>query len=61
LAGFSAACGQTHEREQHPADRRRQRPPITTDSRHSHAIAPNRLDQRFDIDRPDAVWLADIS
>lgn len=42
-------------------DRQRQRPPITTDSRHSHAIAPNRLGPRFNIDRPDAVWLADIS
>lgn len=42
-------------------DRRRRRPPITTNSRHSYAIAPNRLGQRFDIDRPDAVWLADIS
>ena len=35
--------------------------PITTDSRHSHAIAPNLLEQKFDVALPDTVWLADIS
>ena len=35
--------------------------PITTDSRHSHAIAPNLLDRNFEAVAPDAVWLADIS
>ena len=35
--------------------------PITTDSRHSHAIAPNLLDRNFKAATPDAVWLADIS
>ena len=34
---------------------------ITTDSRHSHAIAPNLLDRNFEVVAPDAVWLADIS
>ena len=34
---------------------------ITTDSRHSHAIAPNLLDRNFEAAAPDAVWLADIS
>ena len=33
----------------------------TTDSNHSLPIAPNRLDQCFDVDRPDAVWTADIT
>ena len=41
--------------------RRRRRAPITTDSRHSHAIAPNLLDRNFEAVAPDAVWLADIS
>ena len=33
----------------------------TTDSNHSLAVAPNRLDQCFEADRPDAVWTADIT
>ena len=40
---------------------RRRRTPRTTDSRHNHLVAPNRLEQKFTADRPDAVWLADIS
>jgi putative transposase len=40
---------------------RRRRAPRTTDSRHGHAVAPNLLERRFTADRPDAVWLADIS
>ena len=35
--------------------------PRTTDSRHEHPIAPNRLQRTFAADRPDQVWLADIS
>jgi transposase InsO family protein len=35
--------------------------PRTTDSRHDHPIAPNRLARNFTADRPDQVWLADIS
>ena len=35
--------------------------PITTNSWHVHAIAPNLLKQRFDVAIPDTVWLADIS
>ena len=41
--------------------RGRRRAPITTDSRHSHAIVPNLLDRNFKAVAPDAVWLADIS
>ena len=33
----------------------------TTDSNHSLPVAPNLLDQTFVADRPDRVWLADIS
>jgi transposase InsO family protein len=43
------------------AHRGRRRTPRTTDSRHDHAVAPNLLGRRFAADRPDAVWLADIS
>jgi putative transposase len=39
----------------------RRRAPRTTDSRHDHPVAPNLLERRFAADRPDAVWLADIS
>lgn len=41
--------------------RGRRRAPITTDSRHVHAIAPNLLEQKFSAAHPDTVWLADIS
>src|SRR5919202_3690109 len=40
---------------------RRRRVPRTTDSRHDHPVASNLLDRKFAADRPDAVWLADIS
>ncbi len=35
--------------------------PITTDSLHSHAIAANLLERKFDVAVLDRVWLADIS
>ena len=43
------------------ASRGRRRTPKTTDSRHDLPIAPNRLTRPFTAERPDAVWLADIS
>jgi putative transposase len=43
------------------ARRGRRRTPRTTDSRHDLPVAPNLLGRRFAADRPDAVWLADIS
>src|SRR5690242_18607100 len=33
----------------------------TTDSKHPLPVAENLLDQNFDADRPDQVWLADIT
>ena len=33
----------------------------TTDSKHALPVAENLLDQNFDADRPDQVWLADIT
>ena len=41
--------------------RRRKRPPITTDSRHGYGIAPNLLQRVFEADRPNTIWLADIT
>ncbi len=43
------------------ARRGRRRAPRTTDSRHDLPVAPNLLDRNFAAERPDAVWLADIS
>jgi transposase InsO family protein len=39
----------------------RRRAPRTTDSRHGLPVAPNLLGRRFAAERPDAVWLTDIS
>ena len=33
----------------------------TTDSRHGHPIAPNRLGRNFEAARPNQVWLADLT
>jgi putative transposase len=41
--------------------RRRRRVPRTTDSRHDHPVAPDLLGRAFTADRPDTVWLADLS
>src|SRR5215213_5859061 len=43
------------------AQRGRRRRPQTTDSRHDLPVAPNLLGRSFVAERPDAVWLADIS
>ena len=43
------------------ARRGRRRAPRATDSRHDLPAAPNLLDRNFAAERPDAVWLADIS
>jgi len=39
----------------------RRRIPQTTDSRHDHPIAPNLLARNFTAERPEQVWLSDIS
>lgn len=33
----------------------------TTDSNHSHAVAPNTLNRQFAVDSPDQVWAGDIT
>jgi len=43
------------------ARRGRRRAPRTTDSRHDIPVAANLLDRNFAAERPDTVWLADIS
>ena len=49
-------------REMGLAARRGRRPrPRTTDSRHDLLVAPNLLERRFAAERPDTVWLADLS
>jgi putative transposase len=37
------------------------RGPVTTDSRHGYAVAPNLLARQFDVAQPDHVWVGDIS
>ena len=34
---------------------------VTTDSRHDHPVAPNRLDRRFEVTAPNTVWGSDIT
>lgn len=34
---------------------------VTTDPNHTLPVAPNRLNQEFTADRPDQIWLADIT
>ena len=43
------------------ARRRRRRFRSTTDSRHAHPIAPNRLGRDFTAQRPNEKWVADIT
>jgi putative transposase len=33
----------------------------TTDSKHSHPIAPNLLAREFEVDAPDRVWVTDVT
>lgn len=41
--------------------RQRRRFRVTTDSAHEDPVAPNRLRRRFDVPRPNRVWVADIT
>lgn len=34
---------------------------VTTDSKHKLPVAPNLLDRQFNVDRPNAAWVGDIS
>jgi len=35
--------------------------PRTTDSRHEHQLSPNRLDEVGEVERPNQVWVSDIT
>lgn len=48
-------------RQQGLQARRPRRFRVTTDSKHSLPVAPNRLNRRFRARRPDRVWLGDIT
>jgi transposase InsO family protein len=39
----------------------KRRGPVTTDSRHDYAVAPNLLERHFDVDEPDRAWVGDIT
>jgi transposase InsO family protein len=41
--------------------RPRWRHPVTTNSRHGYAVAPNLLARQFDVTQPDKVWAGDIT
>ena len=41
--------------------RRNQRHPVTTDSRHGYRVAPNLLARQFAVAKPDQVWVGDIT
>lgn len=40
---------------------RQKKQPRTTNSQHSHPVAPNRLNREFHASRPNEKWLADIT
>jgi len=40
---------------------RKKKQPRTTNSQHSHPVAPNRLNREFQASRPNEKWLADIT
>ena len=41
--------------------RRKRRFVVTTRSAHDLPVAPNLLDQKFEVDRPNAVWVTDMT
>ena len=41
--------------------RHRQRGPVTTDSRHGDAVAPNLLARPCEVEQSDTVWAGDIT
>lgn len=43
------------------AVRHRKRYPLTTDSRHGYAVAPNLLARQFNVEESDTVWAGDIT
>jgi putative transposase len=48
-------------RQQGLCARRRRSKIKTTDSRHGHPVAPERLGRHFDVEEPNTVWVTDIT
>lgn len=48
-------------REEGIEGQRKRRFRTTTDSRHSHPIAPNHLDRQFTASAPNQIWVSDIT
>ncbi len=40
--------------------RRKQRHPVTTDSRHGYPVAPNLVARQFAVEKPNQVWVGDM-
>lgn len=61
--GIPASQGRVERlmREHGLRGRHKRRFKATTDSKHTLPVAPNRLEQNFDTDRPDQAWTADIT
>lgn len=41
--------------------RRRKRFVVTTHSKHRHWIAPNRLNRQFNVNKPNRIWVGDVT
>lgn len=48
-------------RQENLRGQRKKKQPHTTNSQHSHPVAPNRLNREFHASRPNEKWLADIT
>lgn len=48
-------------RRENLCGQRKKKQPRTTNSQHSHPVAPNRLNREFHASRPNEKWLADIT
>lgn len=61
--GIPASRGRVERlmRENGLRGRHKRRFKATTDSKHTLPVAPNRLDQNFETERPDQTWTADIT